>query len=420
MTKNYVGFVNDHSGSMASLARAATNDYNANITAVKDAASREMLDTVVSVVGVGIGNNGYGVKRQVVISNPHVLKPVDKWSTDGGTPLYDGVADMIDLFQSLPDYQNPDVSFLVVVTTDGEEAHSTKYNKQTLAKKIQEVQKSGRWTLVFRVPKGYRNKLDGLNIPLDNIQEWETSVAGMAKSTAATTQAMDNYYSTRSAGAKSTGVFYANAANVSQATVKAALVDISAELNMWTVLPEEDGTEIKPFSEKRLNGPLLKGAAFYQLTKTEARVQDTKTILIRDKTTGRVYYGLAARQMIGLPDTGTVRLKVGDHGNYDIFIQSTSTNRKLVAGSQVVYWAKVGSVFQEDDEPYLKPKQAPQAVPQATASVMPVTMPSGSKVPQKASNSPLYFPTRDLARAAKKGVVKDAGPQAPSGKRWYI
>jgi hypothetical protein len=60
--KNYVGFVNGHDGSMMSLAVAAAKDYNANITAVKDAATIEMLDTVVSVVGIG----GYEVKRQVV------------------------------------------------------------------------------------------------------------------------------------------------------------------------------------------------------------------------------------------------------------------------------------------------------------------------------------------------------------------
>ena len=70
--KNYLGFVNDHSGSMRSLASAAIKDYNANIDAVKHAANTEMLDTVVSVVGVGFPSD-YQVTRQVQISNPHVL-----------------------------------------------------------------------------------------------------------------------------------------------------------------------------------------------------------------------------------------------------------------------------------------------------------------------------------------------------------
>ena len=49
MSKNYIGFVNDHSGSMWCLAEAAIKDYNANIKAIKDAATKEMLDIVVSV-----------------------------------------------------------------------------------------------------------------------------------------------------------------------------------------------------------------------------------------------------------------------------------------------------------------------------------------------------------------------------------
>jgi hypothetical protein len=53
--KNYIGFVNDHSGSMGALRTAAMQDYNVTITAIKDAATREMLDTVVSVVGIGLG-----------------------------------------------------------------------------------------------------------------------------------------------------------------------------------------------------------------------------------------------------------------------------------------------------------------------------------------------------------------------------
>lgn len=51
--KNYISFVNDHSGSMSGLASAACADFNANIAAIKDAASAEMLDTVVSVAEVG-------------------------------------------------------------------------------------------------------------------------------------------------------------------------------------------------------------------------------------------------------------------------------------------------------------------------------------------------------------------------------
>jgi hypothetical protein len=86
---------------------------------------------------------------------------------------------------------------------------------------------------------------------------------------------------------------------------------------------------------KRLQGaPFLKGAAFYQLTKTEARVQDGKLIVIRDKALGKVYSGDAARQLLNIPvrsPKGYVRLHPDATPQFDIFIQSTSINRKLVA-----------------------------------------------------------------------------------------
>lgn len=53
--KNYISFVNDHSGSMHTLVDAACKDFNTNIEAIKAAASREMLDIVVSVAELGVG-----------------------------------------------------------------------------------------------------------------------------------------------------------------------------------------------------------------------------------------------------------------------------------------------------------------------------------------------------------------------------
>lgn len=418
--KNYIGFVNDHSGSMKKLQVAAVRDYNANITAIRDAANREMLDTVVSAVAVGIGEQGYGCTRQIVISNPHVLKPMTYWQADGGTPLYDGVGDMLELFKSLPDYNSPDVSFLVMTTTDGEEAHSRKYTRQSLAKAIQELQATGRWTFVFRVPKGAAHTVTSLGVPLDNIQEWDTSTKGMEASTLATTKAVDSYFTARTAGKKSSNVFYANAANVSSSQIKANLEDISQQVSAWNVLNTEDGSEIKPFAEQRLgSSPFLKGAAFYQLTKTEARVQDNKMIIIRDKSNGHVYYGPAARDMIGLPHTGTVRLHPGDHGNYDIFIQSTSINRKLVSGTQVLYWPKVGSGFQPSDFPWLdngtKIDPANSLIQKATAAIQ------ATAAIHASPTGVTWCISRSEARRRAAAVgkrVKDAGSGV--SPRWYF
>ena len=88
----------------------------------------------------------------------------------------------------------------------------------------------------------------------------------------------------------------------------------------------------------------IKGAAFYQLVKTEKKVQPYKMVCLRVKTSGKVYSGQQAREMLGIGQaTSTVRLVPGEHGKFDVFIQSTSVNRKIPAGTEVLYWQKVGT-----------------------------------------------------------------------------
>lgn len=426
--KNYIGFVNDHSGSMSSLARAAINDYNVTISAVKDAASREMLDTIVSVVGIGLrGDNGSEVKRQVVISNPHVLKPLTSWPTTGGTPLYDGIGNMIELFQSLPDYNNPDVSFLVMTTTDGQEMHSRRYDVNSISRLIRELQNTGRWTFVFRVPKGYRSTITPLGVPADNIQEWGTTTQGMAESTVATTQAMDSFFAARASGKASSTVFYANASSVNVNS----LADISNKVSLYVVPQEDSGIQIRDFI-LRHRMEYLKGAAFYQLTKTEPRVSHTKMIAIRDRSTGKIYAGKDARQMIGLPTDRNARLHPGDHGNYDLFIQSESVNRKLVGGTGVLYWKEIGVPFTEADLAHLQPKAAAPVAPAVVQ--LPAVAPTNKPTPSPLKPTPKvagdvlngraveYFATRELARASGKSV-QDAvklGLSAVAKSRWFV
>jgi len=419
--KNYIGFINDHSGSMNGLAKAAMTDYNANIAAVKGAATREMLDTVVSVVGIGYPN-GSKVTRQVVISNPHVLKPINRWSVDGGTPLYDGIANMIQLFDSLPDAQDPNVSFLVMVTTDGEESGSRVHTAKSISAMIMDRMAEGSWTFVFRVPSDTNKSLiTRLGVPLENIQAWETTPTGMAVSTQITTQAMDGYFKARSAGAKSTGSFYANAATVNVA----ALEDISKKVSLYVVPADKTGVEIRDFIlTHRME--YLKGSAFYQLTKTEARVSHTKLILVRDRATGKVFSGTQARTMIGLPSDRNARLHPGDHKAFDLFIQSESVNRKLVGGTGVIYWKEIGKPFTAEDLAYLTTKNATPPKPAVVQLPAVPVKNTPTKSPIPVTPRVYYFETREEARihcATVGKVQKDIQKSPPGGikeRRWFV
>lgn len=347
--KNYIGFSRDHSGSMRSIAHAAMRDYNDQLGTIQAAATLQNQDTIVSVVTIGDGDRAI-VGREVVNSNVQILKPLSRYPADaGGTPLIASVFELIDIMSRVPDAASEDVSFLVMVTTDGQETQA-RHRGPELARKIRELQATDRWTFVFRVPKqGGVRELQRLGLMISgvNVYEWDTTEKGVQTSTKANVEAFTEYFTQRSTGMKRTSRFYANMEDISVDEARKALVDVSNEVQFLDVAARDAGTLIRPFVEAKLGEPMNRGGAFYQLVKLEPKVQANKRIAIRDKSTGTVFAGDAARTMLALPTSGTVRLAPDELGEWDVFIQSTSVNRKLDANTSLMYWKGVGKAFQE-------------------------------------------------------------------------
>ncbi len=347
--KNYIGISRDHSGSMSHIAKAAARDFNQTIAGLKETAIEEEIDTIMSVVKCGYGNRA-DVYRDVTNSSIVAVQPLveSQYETRApGTPLFDSIGELIEMFEATPDANDPDVSFVVMAITDGEE-NSSHIWKHKLIDKIRELQNTDRWTFIFRVPRGYKRSLTRLGIHEGNILEWDQSDRGVAQATTETTLAFKNFYKELKTGAKSTKSFYTtNLTDVDVDTVKAQLIDISNQVQFWTVDSSNAGSQIRDFCEAQSGTKMLKGAAFYQLVKPEREVQDHKQVAIRDRKTNVVYVGPAARDLLGLPHYGTVPVRPGDHADYDVFIQSTSVNRKVTLGTVVMYWSNVGKSYQE-------------------------------------------------------------------------
>lgn len=339
--KNYIGFARDHSGSMSNIYESAARDYNDNIASIKEAATIHKVDTIVSVVELGYGRTD---KVRTIVKNSSILAlnsiSESSYTTGGsGTPLFDAVGELIEQFQAVPDVNDPDVSFVVFTTTDGGENASRKYSGPKIAELIKKLQMTDRWTFVFRVPSGYKNQLTQYGIPEGNIQEWEQSVRGMEVSTASTKSAFRSFYAAKAAGVNATDKFYTDMSTVTLKEVKQNLVDISNQVDVYIVDARNDGVQIRDFVEAQ-GVPYVKGCAFYELSKTET-VQDYKEIAIRDKKSGAVYSGYSARDLLGLPHSGDAKVAPGMHGQYEIFVQSTSVNRKLVKGTNLMIWTSV-------------------------------------------------------------------------------
>lgn len=92
---------------------------------------------------------------------------------------------------------------------------------------------------------------------------------------------------------------------------------------------------IKDFVEA--NGLIFKtGRGFYEFTKSEL-IQEYKEVVLRDKLTGDMFSGEKARQMIGLGSRERAIVKPTYFERYDVFVQSTSHNRKLIGGTRFLY-----------------------------------------------------------------------------------
>jgi len=103
----------------------------------------------------------------------------------------------------------------------------------------------------------------------------------------------------------------------------------------FQVLEVDTEISIKAFVLE--NGLTFKtGRGFYEFTKTET-IQAKKEIILMDRSTGDLFAGSIVRQMLGLPEGETVRIKANNLEKYIVFVQSTSYNRKLVGGTKFLY-----------------------------------------------------------------------------------
>jgi hypothetical protein len=222
-----------------------------------------------------------------------------------------------------------DHAFLSFILTDGQENRSRR-SKTELRNYIQRM--SDNWSMGFLVPDQRGVEwMENLGVLRESVAIWDTtSSAGLDIAASSIRTATDNFMTQRAKGVRGTrSVFSTGTEAVNPQTVQNNLKYLNG---VKKYLVHED-TRIDEFCKSYL-GYYNAGMGYYQLTKTET-IQPQKKILVVDKSNGNVYGGDAARQLVGLPAM-TVRVKPDHNPKYDIFVQSTSLNRKLLAGTKVL------------------------------------------------------------------------------------
>lgn len=342
--RNRVAIVLDRSGSMQVVRASAIRAFNDVLAELRRSARSTGQETTLTLVSFA---SSVVTDRS---GEPIDLTPdlsMDSYRPIGNTALYDAVGHAIERLSAMPGSDDLDTSMLVIVVTDGEENYSMKHSVFTLSELLRKVNATDRWTVAWQVPRGYKQKLVKLlDLPEGNVTEWEISDRGAMQSAAQNVASINSFYVSRSVGMRSSKDFYTtDLSNLTKGQVTRTLDNIAPQVRVLTVEKEQ---ELRPFVEGKTKQSLLRGAAFYQLTKPEKEVQDYKKLLLVEKgNPSKVYAGDDARSLLGLPTKGTVKVVPGNHAGWDVFVQSTSTNRKLVRGTKVVYWPAVGVPYLE-------------------------------------------------------------------------
>jgi len=345
MLQTHVAFCIDESGSVSRIIKPLVEAYNQTVTDIRSAVLDEGQEA--SMTALAFGDRV--LKHRFLYTGQQVqtVKPLSykDFNPSGLTPLFDSVYRAIKKLEELDDGKES-TSFVVSVITDGQENDSTNPGVPATIRLIEEKTGTDRWTFTFLVPNEQENLFSRrFNIPRGNVQGWDTrTAAGTKEAFIVSSVAYRGFFKAKSAAGvdkkMSSKSFYSDTANLTVREARSSLSEITKQVQFLT--PSETCQIRQCILDNGLEW--IKGAAFYALIKTEKKVQPYKMVALRVKTSGKVYSGQAARDMLGIGQaTGTVRLVPGDHGKFDVFIQSTSINRKILAGTEVLYWSKVGT-----------------------------------------------------------------------------
>lgn len=281
------------------------------------------------------------------------------YQPEGNTALIDStVRSLRELAQTPTMYG--DHTFLFYSITDGGENHSVIHTASELVKEIESLPDN--WTVAALVHNiGGKIAAQRFGYPAGNIMIWDTtSEKGVEEAGRAVAQATASYMSMRTnSGMRSTTALFVGG-QVDAAQVKAKLtplahsayklVPVTATDKAW--LKRKRPTKKFPEGEpigyvvriddflNKVHPPFTVGKGWYQLfsagQRTREEVQGNKGIAVLDKTTGQIYVGPQARDIVGLPHH-TVKVEPGKFDkNHEVFVESTSDNRQLVVGTQLL------------------------------------------------------------------------------------
>lgn len=325
---NHIAFVVDSSSSMDHLTDAVVKVFESQTKHLARRSTELDQETRVSVYFFSFADN-----IECVIFDKDVLRlPSIKglYSPNGNTALRDGTIKAIDDLETTSQLYG-DHAFLLFVLTDGAE-NASKIKPAPFAKRLAGLPDN--WTVAALVPDmSGVHEAKSAGFAADNIAVWNTTNKGVEEVGKKISASTDTFFENRTKGVRGTrSLFKIDTSNLSSRKVNETL-DALKPADFEIVDVRKDGT-IRDVVERETGKDYLKGTGFYQLTKPET-IQAYKKVCIRNKISGYIYTGPKARQLLSLPDHDA-RIRPEDLSKFDVFVQSTSVNRKLIGGTTLI------------------------------------------------------------------------------------
>ena len=204
---NRVAIVLDESGSMDPMRKEAIDAFNDQIKTIK--AGGEKQETTVSLVKFNT-EVPEPVFWELPVENVRRITTRD-YRPNGMTALLDAIGLTIDRLAALPDAEDSNTSFLVIIISDGEENNSKEFSHAAIAERIENLEKTERWTFVFLGANQDMLKVaQNFKITMMNVAEFQACPVGVRDASDRISKGISRHMTRKSMGMHASRDFFSD------------------------------------------------------------------------------------------------------------------------------------------------------------------------------------------------------------------
>lgn len=209
MSKTHIAIVLDSSKSMNAIRKEAVDAFNEKVKTIRKSQKKAKKRTSTTVSLVTFSTKVHDPK--IWMSKPESIKKLDikDYKPIGMTAMLDAVGWTIDSLSSLPDADDKNTAYLVIIISDGRENNSKKETYSSIREKISKLKETDRWTFTYLgANQNLSTPIENMGIPAGNTQVWESTSDGTKEASQYASAGIKSYLSQREEGATSSNTFF--------------------------------------------------------------------------------------------------------------------------------------------------------------------------------------------------------------------